>query len=34
MRSRAWAERVGRDADTKRATIVVTVPVGARPWRS
>jgi uracil-DNA glycosylase len=28
----AWAVRTGSDADTKRATITVTVPPGARPW--
>jgi uracil-DNA glycosylase len=27
-----WADRVGRTAETKRATIVVTVPVDERPW--
>jgi uracil-DNA glycosylase len=32
MRSRAWADRRGRTDDLKRATIVVTVPRGARPW--
>jgi uracil-DNA glycosylase len=28
----AWADRTGRDADTKRATITITIPPGARPW--
>jgi hypothetical protein len=28
----AWAARKGSDAQTKRATIVVSVPRGARPW--
>jgi uracil-DNA glycosylase len=32
MRSRAWADRRGRTVDLKRATIVVTVPRGSRPW--
>jgi uracil-DNA glycosylase len=32
MRSRAWADRRGRTDDLKRATIVVTVPRGSRPW--
>ncbi len=27
-----WAARTGQDRDTKRATITVTVPPGARPW--
>jgi hypothetical protein len=27
-----WAERRGADADAKRATLVVTVPPGQRPW--
>lgn len=30
--SRDWATRDGADADTKRATITVTVPPAARPW--
>jgi uracil-DNA glycosylase len=30
--ARDWATRTGSDADTKRATITVTVPAGARPW--
>jgi uracil-DNA glycosylase len=29
----AWADRTGPDAETKRATITVTVPANARPWR-
>jgi uracil-DNA glycosylase len=29
----SWAERTGKDRDTKRATITVTVPDDARPWR-
>ncbi|HEV8652021.1 MAG TPA: uracil-DNA glycosylase family protein [Actinomycetes bacterium] len=33
MRSRSWADREGRDAEAKRATIVVTVPPDERPWR-
>jgi uracil-DNA glycosylase len=32
MRSRAWADRRGRTADARRATIVVTVPTTTRPW--
>ena len=28
----AWADRTGPDAETKRATITVTVPTDARPW--
>jgi uracil-DNA glycosylase len=28
----AWADRTGPDAETKRATITVTVPKAARPW--
>jgi uracil-DNA glycosylase len=33
MRSlRAWAAREGADAEAKRATLVVTVPTGLRPW--
>jgi uracil-DNA glycosylase len=28
----AWADRTGADAETKRATITVTVPADARPW--
>jgi hypothetical protein len=28
----AWADRIGPDAETKRATIAVTVPTNARPW--
>jgi uracil-DNA glycosylase len=32
MRSRAWADRRGRPENPKRATIVVTVPRGSRPW--
>jgi hypothetical protein len=33
MRSvRPWARREGADAETKRATIVVTVPEDERPW--
>jgi len=28
-----WAERTGRDAGTKRATIAVAVPEAWRPWR-
>ena len=28
-----WAHRRGADAEEKRATIVVTVPDGERPWR-
>lgn len=30
--ARDWAARQGPDADTKRATITVTVPPAARPW--
>jgi hypothetical protein len=30
--SRDWATRAGADADTKRATITVTVPAAVRPW--
>jgi len=30
--ARAWATRQGTDAETKRATITVTVPAAARPW--
>ena len=29
----SWAARTGPDADTKRATLTVTVPRGARPWK-
>jgi hypothetical protein len=29
-----WAKRVGPDAETKRATLVVTVPADLRPWHS
>jgi uracil-DNA glycosylase len=29
----AWADRTGPDAETKRATITITVPEEARPWR-
>jgi uracil-DNA glycosylase len=32
MRSRSWADRVGRTQDLKRATIAVVVPRDARPW--
>jgi uracil-DNA glycosylase len=32
MRSRSWADRVGRTRDLKRATIAVVVPGDARPW--
>jgi uracil-DNA glycosylase len=33
MRSiEAWAERTGRNADEKRATITITVPASQRPW--
>jgi hypothetical protein len=33
MRSlEAWAARLGPDEETKRATVVVTVPPGHRPW--
>ncbi|MGZ4624869.1 MAG: uracil-DNA glycosylase family protein [Kineosporiaceae bacterium] len=28
----AWADRTGPDAETKRATIIVTVPPDSRPW--
>src|SRR5436305_8440 len=28
----AWADRTGPDAETKRATVTVTVPTAARPW--
>lgn len=28
----AWADRTGADAETKRATVTVTVPAAARPW--
>jgi hypothetical protein len=28
----AWADRTGPDAETKRATVTVTVPASARPW--
>ena len=35
MRSvRPWARRDGADAEAKRATIVVTVPEGERPWHA
>ena len=35
MRSvRAWASREGPDTETKRATIVVTVPTAERPWHA
>jgi hypothetical protein len=27
-----WADRVGADRETKRATLVVTVPPDERPW--
>jgi hypothetical protein len=27
-----WANRTGADADTKRATLTVTIPPAARPW--
>ena len=27
-----WADRTGPDAETKRATVTVTVPTDARPW--
>ena len=30
--ARDWATRAGGDANTKRATITVTVPTSARPW--
>ncbi|MGN6380798.1 MAG: uracil-DNA glycosylase family protein [Gaiellales bacterium] len=30
----AWADRTGTDADTKRATITVTVPSAARAWET
>lgn len=30
--ARDWAARQGADADTKRATITVTVPSAVRPW--
>jgi hypothetical protein len=30
---KAWASRKGPDADTKRATIQVVIPRGARVWR-
>ena len=30
----AWATRTGPNADTKRATITVTIPPHARPWTS
>jgi uracil-DNA glycosylase len=34
MRStRLWADRKGRTVEDRRATIVVTVPEGERPWR-
>jgi uracil-DNA glycosylase len=29
-----WADRVGADRETKRATLVVTVPPDERPWNS
>jgi hypothetical protein len=29
-----WAERRGADTETKRATLVVTVPPGHRPWNT
>ena len=32
MRSRSWADRVGRSAELRRATIVMTVPEGERLW--
>jgi uracil-DNA glycosylase len=32
MRSRAWADRQGRTAEARRATIVITVPASARSW--
>jgi hypothetical protein len=28
----AWADRTGPDAETKRATVTVTVPASERPW--
>jgi hypothetical protein len=35
MRSvRSWAGRAGTDQESKRATIVVTVPTGERPWHA
>jgi hypothetical protein len=35
MRSvRAWASREGTDQESKRATIVVTVPTAERPWHA
>jgi hypothetical protein len=35
MRSvRPWARREGVDTEAKRATIVVTVPEGERPWKA
>jgi uracil-DNA glycosylase len=35
MRSlETWAARVGEDTETKRATLVVTVPPGERPWQT
>ncbi|HEX5250990.1 MAG TPA: hypothetical protein VFW14_15100, partial [Gaiellales bacterium] len=27
-----WADRSGSNSESKRATIVVTVPTDARPW--
>ena len=34
MRSlKTWASREGADRETKRATVVVTVPKAERPWR-
>jgi hypothetical protein len=33
MRSlKAWAARLGETPEAKRATLVVTVPKGERPW--
>jgi hypothetical protein len=29
-----WAERSGSNIETKRGTIMVTVPTDARPWDS
>lgn len=35
MRSvEVWADRQGRSAEERRATIAVTVPPAARPWRT
>jgi uracil-DNA glycosylase len=33
MRSRSWADRAGRSAELRRASILVTVPERERPWR-